>query len=125
MANMAFRGAVRVGFVELGEGLLGGEYDDTRPGDVEVLRFDVAVRQPNGTYETIDNGSYCTALPVATPTAVQLKVLAFIADVVEPARRQGNGGVKRLLERLSWIGAQEAVEICSADSACVREALEV
>lgn len=80
---------VRVEFVELGEGY-NGEYDESDPQDVELLRFDVHVHQsvPGARYdEDCHEGnltgwyyvdSYCTNIPVTATSAQRTAMLALI-----------------------------------------------
>ena len=88
--------AVRVSFVELGEGL-SGEYNEADPGDVELLRFDVATIV-DGEWETVDDGSYCTNVPAAATAEQRQSILAFVHSQLGEAPR------KRVMEALSWVG---------------------
>lgn len=88
--------AIRVSFVELGEGL-SGDYNENDPGDVELLRFDVA-SLVDGEWETVDDGSYCTNVPAAATHEQRQSLLAFIHAQVGEAPR------KRVMEALSWVG---------------------
>lgn len=89
---------IRVTWVDLGEGLCGdytGEQDD-----VPLLRFDTDRLNENGEYESVDDGSYCTRVPVGTNETFLKKAAEAIANDVEDA---GDRSVKRLLEAWSWI----------------------
>ena len=57
---------VRVDFVDLNEGYY-GEYDPENPSDKKLLRFDVYTRKRKKAWEALDDGSYCTEIPVDTP----------------------------------------------------------
>ena len=70
---MIFRkGVWTVESVELGEGY-DGEYNETDPNDVELVRYDFLLE---GEDETVD--SYCTLIPVADREAVEAMGRIFL-----------------------------------------------
>jgi hypothetical protein len=102
---------VRVEFEELGEGL-SGDYNESDPTDIELLRFYVQVDFGHG-FEDLEDCSYCTQFPVNTTEEEQEKALRFIMDNVWQAIFDwmpfvDNGDrycstAKHICERLSWI----------------------
>lgn len=84
-----------VEWVALGEGY-SGDYDPSNPDDVELLRFDVEVREA-GEWVPFDDGSYCTLMPADAPEPILAAGLNLILTMfrMDPS--------KRTLERLSWI----------------------
>lgn len=116
------RGRVRVTLEWVGEGF-DGDYDATDPNDQKLLRFEVdyqpthrAEREQLERHWVIEHGysswtpardaSYCTQLPASLTEAEQRRVLEYLMDeVYEPL--MGGHGIKKLCERLSWIGPQE------------------
>lgn len=91
-------GKYKVEWVNLGEGK-DGDYDPDDPGDVALLRFDVSY---NG--ELVQDGSYCTLLPVDTPEKILRKGLERIMDTINDESRNDGSCSRRVFEELSWIG---------------------
>lgn len=85
-----------VEFSDIGEGL-SGMYDPDDPEDVALLRFDI-YEKVDGEWETMDDGSYCTRMPVDTPPGIIMKALQFIMDETFDLDR-----VKKAGEALSWM----------------------
>ena len=92
-------GGYLVQWVDIGEGN-SGEYDSRDPDDVALLRFDIMRRDEDGEWEQIQDGSYCTQMPVDTPAPILRKALEHILAQIMKA----GGSVKRRAEELSWIG---------------------
>ena len=91
----------RVEWVSLGEGNF-GDYDPADPEDQELLRFDVSRQDENGRWEQIQDGSYCTLMPVDTSSEILRAALAYIL------REIGGGfNIKRRLEELSWLSPED------------------
>ncbi len=86
----------KVEWVNLGEGK-DGEYDNKDPNDVALLRFDISF---NG--DVLQDGSYCTLVPVDTPEHILRKALERIMDAVKDKCVDGDCP-KKVLEELSWI----------------------
>lgn len=93
---------VKVSWSECGEGY-NGDYNPEDPDDVELLRFDV-YRWDGIDWEPVDNASYCTGVPVNTPTERQTELLRVILDDVADDVRAGIS-IKKKCEHLSWITA--------------------
>lgn len=93
-------GNIKVAWVALGEGR-DGDYNPDDPDDVELLRFDTYYMK-DGEWEAFDDGSYCTATPVNTPTAALAAGLVEIAFEVKAAYEAGHS-VKKTCEQLSWV----------------------
>ena len=89
-------GNYKAEFIDIGEGY-NGEYDPTDPNDVALLRFDV-YELVDGEWETIDDTSYCTAMPVDTPDDVLDKALTHLLEEMSNATSK-----KKCGETLSWM----------------------
>lgn len=88
------KGDYRVMWEWIGEGW-SGDYDPDDPLDTRLLRFSCD-KYVDGEWEQMDDASYCTALPINTPTE-HLEIAADrIFDAIE------NASYKRELEYLSW-----------------------
>jgi len=99
------RGNLRIEWENIGEGY-NGDYDDTNPDDVNLLRFYVSQRDTaNCEFEDIDSASYCTLFPANTTDAQQMQALEFMMDKIYPVWISGDS-IKRITERLSWISPQ-------------------
>jgi hypothetical protein len=96
------RGVVAVRFVELGEGY-DGDYDPADPRDVELLRFDVLRYDPTTmAYEAVDDGSYCTRVPVDTDPITRRLLLTKLLDTVHDRVCDGRS-IKKPCEDASWM----------------------
>jgi len=93
------KGDLKVMWSDIGEGW-DGDYNPDNPDDVELLRFDVMELAEDGVWESVDNGSYCTAMPVGSSEKMLKTGLELILEAVECNRETG---VKRVLEELSWM----------------------
>lgn len=97
---------VRVTLEYIGEGY-SGDYDPDDPEDCPLIRFSVDQRELGTKYwESVDDASYCTCLPIDLPRN-QLKSVAraILAEVAHPIH--SGYSIKKLCERLSWIEAEE------------------
>jgi hypothetical protein len=103
---MLTRGNVRVEWVNLGEGL-DGDYDESNPSDVNLLRFDVSKFDGNEWTEVPD-GSYCTQMPANSPHQVLKVGLRMIMDAVYDDV-SNTGKAKKICESLSWIKPEDCV----------------
>lgn len=93
---------VKVEWIDLGEGIQ-GDYDESNPEDVHLLRFDVSVLK-DGSWQAVDDASYCTNMPADTDEKILKKAVAYLAK--EYANVLGDdlyASVKKLGESLSWI----------------------
>lgn len=116
---------VMVELVELGEGFE-GDYDSSDPDDVELLRFDVSYWHETGECDSAlystwsvdkpewipcNDASYCTQLPASLTADEREKALDILmSKVYEPVMDKRS--IKKLCERLSWIGdADFAAEV--------------
>lgn len=95
----------RVEWVNLGEGWY-GDYDDTDPEDVNLLRFDCFVRE-DGEWRDPGNASYCTRMPADTDPVILKQALKVILGAFS---NHYESGYKRTLEQLSWIGPDDFKE---------------
>lgn len=90
------KGKYRVTLEWIGEGL-SGDYNPDDPDDLPLLRFTVYKRF-GGTWEQLDDGSYCTLLTTSlTPAqaqAVLKRIWLRVSDATSP---------KRVCEALSWM----------------------
>lgn len=86
----------RVEFCYIGEGL-DGDYNPKDRNDVPLLRFDI-YELVDGEWEAMDNGSYCTAMPVGTDHETIQRALKLIMD-----ETFGQSRVKQAAEALSWM----------------------
>lgn len=91
-------GKYKVEWVNLGEGK-DGDYDSNDPDDVALLRFDISF---DG--ELMQDGSYCTLLPVDTPENILRKGLERIMDTINEECRGDGSCSRKVFEELSWIG---------------------
>lgn len=106
---------IRVDLVNIGEGLC-GDYNPNDPDDIELLRFDVYVSNPDGDEEyntewlEMEDASYCTMIPANAP----MKTLIEKAKLIHKRYREKiasyedylyGPSVKKLGEELSWIAA--------------------
>jgi len=92
---------VKVEWEQLGEGR-DGEYNPNDPNDQEYLRFYISKQSPNGTWENLDDGSFCTLFPVSASHEQKEKALVLIIDKVFDEIQRG-GSIKKICEELSWI----------------------
>lgn len=106
---------LRVDLVNIGEGWC-GDYNPEDPNDVNLLRFDVYVNNPDTDEEysdgwiEVEDASYCTQIPANTPA----EILKDKATIIFKRYREKissyddylNGpSLKKLGEELSWIAA--------------------
>jgi hypothetical protein len=77
-----------------------GDYNPDDPTDVNLLRFDVFYKS-----EAVDDASYCTQIPADTPAADKLQLLDIILNLVYEPLTDGHS-IKKLCERISWIGPE-------------------
>lgn len=105
---------VRACFDYIGEGI-SGEYDESDPSDVALLRLDVnVVADLSDTVdgEPVDDdgwvypacGSICTMVPMEGATEGQMvALLSYAADTVADAIGSGTDSVKGAMDRLSLL----------------------
>jgi hypothetical protein len=104
---------IRIDLVNIGEGL-SGDYNPDDPDDVNLLRFDAYVNNPDtdedysGGWLEIEDASYCTRLPADSDMEALEKAAKLIhsryRDVIGSYDDYLNGpSVKKLGEELSWI----------------------
>lgn len=90
-----------------------GEYNPDDPNDTQLLRFNCyecdetgfTVENPNR-WRQMDDGSYCTSMPVGTPVKILAQAAAIILEAIEDVY------YKRRLEELSWF-CPEDFEKCT------------
>jgi len=91
-------GAYKAEWVDIGEGM-DGMYDPENPDDVALLRIDT-YELVNGEWEMIDDGSYCTAMPVDTPPEI---LDAGLRVILEELNDLGGASAKKTMEGMSWM----------------------
>lgn len=109
LGHVVERGDIRVEWDDLGESLLGGDWDpEEEPDENSVLRFYVRRRTddlacyPDG-WEDVEDASYCTAFPAETSTMEERdQALRLLLDRVYDRAAAGES-IKKLCEELSWI----------------------
>ncbi len=104
---MLVEGQLAVRWVQLGEGG-SGDWDPDDPEDEELLRFDSLWRNPNGAWEDLECGSYCTRTPVNTPPGVRRQLLHKLMDFLRDAVRYYGDELtpdldRHRMEEASWI----------------------
>ena len=92
---------VRVELEDIGEGR-SGDYDAEDPDDVPLMRFTVLKLEKDGSWEPVDDASYCTQIPAYTSPADMERLAQLILVSVEDAVLAGKS-VKKRCEELSWI----------------------
>lgn len=113
-----FDDVLRVDFVNIGEGIC-GDYDPEDPEDINLLRFDVYVFNPDGDEEyltdwvEVEDASYCTQIAADTDASVLSKLIGRLfreyRDAIDSYEDYLSGpSVKKLGERLSWISTDWA-----------------
>ncbi|MBA4372302.1 MAG: hypothetical protein C0402_05520 [Thermodesulfovibrio sp.] len=96
---------VRVEWCNLGEGC-SGDFDETDPSDVNLLRFDIHVRiHRNGEWEDPGDASYCTLMPANAPEELLEAGLRHIMKAVESSIHNLQS-IKKTCEELSWISPE-------------------
>ena len=89
------QGDVKIVWEWLGEGW-SGDYNEKDPQDSPLLRFS-CFRRVSGVWEEVDDGSYCTRLPLSTlPEHLEMAANSIIDAV-------NSSWPKRRLEELSWL----------------------
>lgn len=101
------RNNVKVEWVNLGEGW-DGDYDESDPNDVNLLRFDVSRLEENGEWSEVPDGSYCTQIPANTSTEILKRGLDHIMNTVYDDVSH-HGKAKRLCESLSWMKPSDLI----------------
>ena len=95
---------IRVDFVNIGEGLC-GEYNADNPDDINMLRFDVYVKNDEKNWERVEDASYCTNIPADADLDILKERITTIyrryADVIDSY--PVSSSVKKLGEELSWL----------------------
>lgn len=85
-----------------GEGY-NGEYDPEDPDDEPLLRFAVYRRKnARAKWAYMDDSSYCTCLPATISDNEAQRALQIIMQEVS-----GKDSIKRICERLSWLGMED------------------
>lgn len=100
----------RFAWVNIGESILGGEYDPNCPGDAVALRFDVmeiSEDDPDGS-KLVSNGSFCTCVTDDTPFEELVVLLLQVYDAYTPKLQAGES-CKKVGELLSWLGSNRDI----------------
>lgn len=86
----------------IGEGR-SGDFDETDPDDIPLLRFTVLDQvEDTGEWLPVDDASYCTNLPATISLAKAEKAALILLGRVE-----GVPHLKKLCEKLSWISEKD------------------
>jgi hypothetical protein len=93
------RGNHRIEWEWIGEGN-SGDYDPADPEDVPLLRFTVS-DYTRGFWNQLDDGSYCTHLPVSTPVCHLVRAAVSILEAAEQPLP------KKRFEELSWFNPSD------------------
>jgi len=83
---------------DIGEGM-DGDYNPDNPDDVALLRFDT-YEMVDGKWESIDDGSYCTAMPVGADESILKAGLEYLLRELSDL---GGRSPKKMLEGASWM----------------------
>jgi hypothetical protein len=111
------RGNVRVEWRYIGEGI-SGDYNQDNPDNIEMLRFYVSKRDSaNNIWIDVDDGSYCTCMPLGTAETVLQQALEIIMDNVYASVANGIS-IKKIGERLSHIN--ETLALPSQDGSVIQ-----
>ncbi len=96
---------LRVEFAYIGEGRC-GDYNAKDPDDEKLIRFYVYIKDKYGWAE-VEDTSYCTYIPVDTDPKQMKTLLETVfkeyRNVVDDIKN--GSSVKKLGERLSWLGS--------------------
>lgn len=113
---------VAVEWEDIGEGVLGGEFDPENPDDEPRLRFTVLTRGVvSDQWIPVDDGSYCTDVHGDTEVSILIELAQIILADVGNAVCEGES-IKKACERLSWMDASWAPSVEEARSMEVSEA---
>jgi len=102
---------VMVEWSDLGEGI-NGDYDETDPDDIQLLRFDISVMHKADEeygWQGVSDASYCTQVPIGTDPEILKKGLNMIMDEIFEAVVEGHS-IKKACERMSWISVDSINE---------------
>lgn len=103
------KSGVRAEWLNIGEGLT-GDYNPEDQDDIQLLRFDISVRN-HGKWAEVEDASYCTQMPADTLAPVLEPGLRYILDeYVQTLRAHPFSSVKKLGERLSWLSPEDFEE---------------
>jgi len=94
-------GTCLIEWVDLGEGWH-GDYDPEDKNDESLLRFDVSRWDNEEGWMECADASYCTQVPVDTPSLVRQHLLEILMEEIGP-QVDKMSPIKKLCERLSWI----------------------
>lgn len=106
------KGDVKLSWINIGEGIC-GDYDKSDPEDINLLRFDVYVKEEDevvyegdvrGNWVPVENGSLCTQVPAATSKEELTRLLNLLMNRFYPVLHNNHEvSIKRLAERMTWI----------------------
>jgi len=99
------QGNLRVELEWIGEGI-GGDYDPNDPNDTPLLRFSLWERHGAG-WDYVEDTSYCCRVSRDAPMEQIEATLRTLMREFTSAVESG-GSVKKVGERLSWIGTTDA-----------------
>ena len=105
---------IKAEWVNLDEGWC-GDYNEDDPDDVNLLRFDISVKNPHtNEWEEVEDASYCTRMPADSNIEILEASLLSIFKEYRNAITDYDSmpSVKKLGEQLSWIGPND-VKIAS------------
>lgn len=105
-------GMYRVAWINLGEGIC-EDYDPDDPGDENLLRFDVYVRDQDAPADEEgwldpDDASYCTNMPADAPVWMLERGLeAILREFMDSYDVTTGHGHRKPMEWMSWIGPSD------------------
>lgn len=108
-----------------------GDWDPENPDDTPLLRFSVhqpdpeELVDPGWPWVQVDDGSWCTNMPVDTDTMLLGRALHYILSQVGDAVRAGES-IDRVSQELSWLGPDskvldEMIRVADVDAAKRRD----
>ncbi len=98
---------IRVSLEYIGEGLQ-GDYDKNDPDDEPLLRFYVEHKNDDGTWEEVEDASYCTNISANSSHDVIKKAVEFICKAYyDVLSNDPYVSVKKLGENLSWLSEED------------------
>ena len=93
---------IRIEWYNAEEGLC-GDYNPNDPEDVNLLRFDVYLKDQKGGLQAIEDASYCTRMPADTPDEILKRGLRMLLKEYSVLEQDPEASVKKIGERLSWM----------------------
>lgn len=90
---------IKITWEYIGEGM-DGDYNPDDPNDVKLLRFYICKEDIDGWIE-VDDGSFCTRMPIDTPRHLLAHGLKCIWEAVQDALN-ADESIRKICEEISW-----------------------